>query len=678
MATSKKEAQSWKLLLLAEDGKSKREYNYVSVALAGLAKLIRSSVPVDIMVATDALGSVWFSSTESPPIALNQTLNHTPLFKTRNFTISNIANIVESTILPPSWTLAQTTASILVDPLNIYRFPILNILNSFEYMAISIFWKGYDYIWDTNVHENESKDKIITERFERVVAAFCIVLVSIIREYKHHHIYARDLISKILQRLESFLGAESDYRNLKNFPDNIKPILSYLKSEAWPQKDTLSFIGSVYDVILGEEVMTLLNDLMKEEYIFLLKLARGPKRAITRQTDNTNISLQETFDDETKLETFIRSRQITLENFKVYKHHPFYVIWNFLTLMAGVRTCPTTKTGSGSAAGTPSIVSGRLSRYIVTTLLRLDMVPLLMCPICSSGLDQKLRSIRKIYKDIVDKDKIKVKSVLEKFSIILPQDWRSDEDIALENILHYLLKRKWQDADAPTGIQGARLILQKKSAALLTSISDDLKRSFKIQHDLYSFLSFYLLFISSQTENIVNFKRDSHTTSLPLLGTISATKLKTKSPIRSLYESQDNCWLLALVGIWALRNAIRIGNFAEPYPLINFLSGLSSDGKSGEHFMNRVLNHPFVREISLQNLEFAFAEYSEKYRVSSNYIQEDDDEEQQERINSSNSTQKLNVKGIYVMSKKYLKQMSINDLLDMEKFPLTEYEINQD
>nr|BDT62062.1 MAG: wsv327-like protein [Penaeus monodon majanivirus B] len=695
MFTTNAKGKSWKLLLLAENNESKRECEYVSAALVGLARLIKSSTSVDIMVATNALGSIWFSSSSSfsdnniLPLptgsATNRSLGNAPLFKTRNFTTSNMADTVESMILPSTWTLTQTTANILVDPLNVYRFPILNTLNAFEYMAVSIFWKGYDYTWDDRVNEKKPRNRVIVERFERTVACLCILLVFIIREYKYHHAYANDLISNILERLESFLSAECDYRNIvDNSRDNIKIILSYLKSEAWPSNDTLSFVGSVYDAVLGEEVMTLLSNLIKEEYVLLLKLAAGPNIAIVKHESSSSTS--RVLENETQLDDFIESKQLTIENFKVYKSHPFYVIWNFLILMAGVRTCPNVEThrinpSAMAAAAVVVPLTGRTSRHLLSTLLSLDMVPLLMCPVCSSGLDNKLKTVRNIYEDIVVKGN-KIKDKFKKFNHILPRDMQSDDgDITLEKIFSCLLERRWRGSDAPTGIQGARLTLQKKTATLLANMSREIEQSHKIQHDLYAFLSFYLLFISSRTEDIVNFSRGIENTSLLLLGQTSVRKLKIDSPYRSLYEMPENCWLLALVGIWALRNAIRVGNNTEPYPLINFLSAVSrqySDSGSGEDLLYRILHHPFVKEISLQNLDYAFARYSDKSNISSiNLYAQKEQQWQQQHFDPKKSKNRIiNVNGVYVLSKKHLEQVSVNDLLELEKFPLTEYEIN--
>nr|BDT61941.1 MAG: wsv327-like protein [Penaeus monodon majanivirus A] len=682
----------WKLLLLAENDESKREYGYVSAALVALARLIRSSTPADIVVATNALGSIWFSSSDSsddtlptlPPTGLttSRALENAPLFATRRYTSSNMTDTVEAMILPSSWTLTQTTANILVDPLNVYRFPILNILNAFEYMAVSIFWKGYDYNWDKRVNDEKSKNAVIMERFERTVAALCIALVFAIREYKHHYAHVDDLTSKILERLESFLSAEGDYRSIvENSRDNIKLVLSYLKSEAWSSNDTLSFVGSVYDAILGEGVMTLLGDLIKEEYLLLLKLASGPNIAIVKHESSSSRVL----DDETRVDDLIESKQPTLENFKVYNSHPFYVMWNFLTLMAGVRTCPTVdmhRIINNPSATAAAPLTGRTSRHLLAALLSLDMVPLLMCSVCSSGLDHKLKTVRSLYEEIVDGDNIRTDK-LRKFSRILPRDVPSNDGgggITLEKIFRHLLERRWQGSDAPTGIRGARLALQKKTAALSANMSGEIEQLHKIEHDLYAFLSFYLLFISSRTEEAVNLNEGIDNASLPLLGQTSVTKLRVDTPHRLSYEMQDNCWLLTLVGIWALRNAIRVGKNTEPYPLINFLSGVSRqcvDSGSGEDLVYRVVNHPIIKDISLQNLDYAFAQYSNRYRIysSESYAQGERQRQRQHVDPKKNKKNTININGVYVLSKKHLEQMSVEDLLDLERLPLTEYEI---
>jgi hypothetical protein len=679
MSSTLEKGTSWKLLLLAEDGNSKSEYNYVSAALVGLAKRIREgrallSSNEAFMVATDALGSIRYS--------IEQRLENTTLFKTRGYTCANLANHVESTILPSTWTLTPATANILVDPLNIHRFPILNLLNSFEYMVISIIWKGYDHAWD---NDNISKSIIAVKRLERTVTAFCIALVLTIKEHKHTDSNNRHyLMSMILERLEWFLDIKAD-----EDVANIKSILSYFKSDAWCPKDSLSFVGSAYDVVLGDKVMTLLNDIIKEEYWLLLKFARGPNIALIRRSDaNTKSSIDEST---SRLENIIQSRQLTIDNFKVYHSHPFYVIWNFLTLMASPRSCLLKSDTDAEMVvveeekketSTDAVVvevTGRVSRHLLTTLLTLDMVPLLMCSICSSGLEQKLRNVRHMYENFVDKKSTMVKD----FMLLGDED---NKTTTLEKIFRQLLERRWQGDDAPTGVRGARLMLQKKTAAAqlaaaATAVNNN-DNPRKIQCDMYAFLSFYLLFVSSKIEDGVD---SFYSTDIePLfLGQVTVTALGIKTwSYRSSCEttttlhSYSSCrysWLLALVGIWALRNAIRVSNNSETYPLINFLSGVS-DTDEGENLLSIILNHPYIKDVSLQNLEYAFAYYIDKHRFPSSpphhYTVLSDDKQSRHPYPNHK-----NLSGIYIISKKHVEELNVDQLLNLETFPLTEYEI---
>ncbi|ROT81086.1 hypothetical protein C7M84_000166, partial [Penaeus vannamei] len=176
-----------------------------------------------------------------------------------------------------------------------------------------------------------------------------------------------------------------------------------------------------------------------------------------------------------------------------------------------------------------------------------------------------------MYENFVDKKSTMVKD----FMLLGDED---NKTTTLEKIFRQLLERRWQGDDAPTGVRGARLMLQKKTAAAqlaaaATAVNNN-DNPRKIQCDMYAFLSFYLLFVSSKIEDGVD---SFYSTDIePLfLGQVTVTALGIKTwSYRSSCEttttlhSYSSCrysWLLALVGIWALRNAIRNLEYAFAY-----------------------------------------------------------------------------------------------------------------
>nr|BDT62931.1 MAG: wsv327-like protein [Trachysalambria curvirostris majanivirus] len=643
---STRKEKKWKLLLLAEEvNKLSLVANdeYISAALLK-------------HIETDNSENIMFTS-----INPSNTLHDLKHLKDSKL-INNIK------VLPFNWTLSPITANILVDPLNIYRFPILNILNAIEYLTISIFSKGYDETWDKD--GKQSKEEIISQRYERVISSFFIVLILTIKEYKHHHIFIKDLISKIIHRFEVILGGDNNYTD-KSCQFTLRAILSYIKSDQWPSNDTLSFVGSVYDALLGYDVMKLLKILIMEEYLTLINLAGGPGIALSKPQSTYDIS-----NKNNDIYKNIKSIQlITLENFAVYNTHPFYNIWNFLTLLAGMKTSLENKVQSFSQY----YVTGGLSRRVLTELLRLDMVVLLMCSICSYGLREKLKSVSYMYVKYTDTDMVnqKIWKVMTHITNVpVKSEWL------------YLLTRKWQDLNDPMGKKGAREVLNKKTEYMQRNMTDSIRRSNIIIHDLYAFLSFYLLYISSRggggenvTINPENEKKfTTSTVFIPQMSSMLGQQLYSKfnTPVLEM----ENGWLLSLVGIWALRNAVRVGNNMEAYPLINFLSSVTFSNKTSEELLQIILNNKFVNNITFkENLDYAFSLYVDWDKFSINNNKSNFINKQLSQLNMNNYHDDINkntINGLYILSKEKVKNLSIDNLLSMEKLPLTEYEIYKD
>nr|BDV49932.1 MAG: wsv327-like protein [Metapenaeopsis lamellata majanivirus] len=659
-------SKHWDLLLLSECKENliqkKTDQIYISTALVKFTNILSSiskkktnqqnrekEKEMVTMVATDALCPFYSQSLSSSFNDVSSMIcdckNHhlniekSPLFKYRYYNIATIVDMVSSKIVNPSiCDLSHTAINILVDPLNIKRFPILNILNSFEYMAMSMFWKGYND--DDDVESNrdiDDKTEIILKRFERIVSAFGITLILTIREYKYNYEHAEDLILKIMKRIKEFLSFKIDKNcydidnnhcrlMINKPPQSIKLILWYFKSKYWPVGDTLSFMGSVYDVILGEDIMFLLNDIIKKEYLDLITVAGGAKVAFKKDTKKD-------------LDNIIRSRQLIFDNFAIYKTRPLYNIWNFLFLMAGM-----TDKNNSKYLGC-SITSGN-GRYILTKLLQLDMSVLLMCSICSTNFKEKIK---------------KAFSMFVKFT--------SKQETSLDNIFRELLERKWETENnnqTHTGIRGARLLLQEKTASIRTKLTDNFKTSFQYQHDMYTFLSFYILYSVSRLEEDCD-----NCTSILLPDEYSKIE-NHKSKIAVSEESGANLSLLSQVALWSLRNAIRVGNYTEPYPLINYLSSINTNV---DHNFRKILNHPLIKQVSKQNLKYAFGEYRDdyvsKYTLSFPYKLDKDNNNYND--NSNNSIGIMD--GLIVMSKSKLEHLKLEDFMNINILPLTEYEM---
>nr|BDT62568.1 MAG: wsv327-like protein [Metapenaeus ensis majanivirus] len=569
-----------------------------------------------------------------------------------------------SKIFSPNWNLSKKISDILADPLNLNKFPIINILNAFEFL--NILKRYYLEFWDRNIN---NKCKIVTERFDRLISAFMVTLAHIVRELKCDYTFAENLSNQILNRCNEILKCSDEFINhVTPFDENDNLIIKN------PGKDNtikmsqnikalikdkclknlhMIHIGSMYDVLLGKEIMSKINKLIIDEYQYLIRISiQGNIQfydVLENESDDNNIALDRVH------QNLKNDKQLIFSNYRVQgENNHYYCLWNFLTLMAN---------------------KNKTNRHLLADLMFYDMVVLLGCIKCSTNLAIKIKTTFELYHSFLSThktEKEKINKLIQALKNILLQN-NDNQNSSIEYLFIKLIKWKWSDPGDPVDIRGARKALINKTKARMINneiTREDSNNNNRVLCDAFAFLSFYLIFLGSMMQDEIEKVSSSSSSNSSNSSSNSSSSNDNSNSSKSSNSNDDIGSLLSLAGIWALRNSIRISYNKEPYPLNIFLSGFGND------LLPKILNCKFIKNI---NIKYVFSKFLNQRSFNNLSAQGGIYNEQEPQISFNQKGKRLLLLqheiGTEVLSKEKIENIKLEDWLKLNIFPLTEYEV---
>ena len=702
-------------------------------ASEGLVRTLRAmktdsgSRPPLRVVATNIFGPTWYG--ERGGCITPERCRNSHLFVRNSWRdIGDAVEDLSGRAASPHWRLSSAGLRVLGRTVTLGEAPLLNALNAFETMMSSAIFTAFDSSDPVSglsaavlnrerelarVFHGGDLGLLIATRLDRIVFLFCHTLAGIVA-WKREAAAAAALAggatarpppsgleADILERAERFVspGCESvaRVRGKEYAVPGIKA--TAVGATRASGSDLPAFEGAFYDTVLGNRVMEKLTPLVSAEYSRLLDRAeedataaagdpepaavaetRARRRAAVSEADRRILDAvprgvvvgpfekangewdargledlrrevgRETKDDpslavEAAVARVIAKRQLLYSNFAVTKARPltmFYCLWNYMFLAAG-----------GAAVRRPSGArSGRACRRLLADAVLLDFHALLRCPACSTGI---LRKVENSF-DAVNSLRYGTEAGAARVMAHAFGEYEQGPT-SLQDSFKRLLRTRWPGPPPHTADAGDRRLAQEDRETELAfeneegaNYSGAQMRSEQQQRSVgYALLGIYALLASSLYDD--DDDDDDEETAV---------------------ESPDPSDLLCVAGVWALRNAVRMGKRAlpgHPLPLINFLD-------ENEDWLDRITRHPALSAPADDVVNDAFAKFEDfaigpfGSSVSAPLRGTGGPEVLERRRNSSHP---FSPRGDLVWSMERIDAMGPDDLAALESFPMTEY-----
>ena len=269
-------------LLSGAYGSQNPSKDYVSEGLISLPMYLAPNVTV--VCSSDVLGPSWFTSAKATKVSLRENLKK----KLSSVDIPSHHLINNNAVLSPRWVLSEHACKILTDFRYIRRGPVLTILNAFELTMRNVIVSANELSGGTDrnkidaalmAEKQTSKQELVVDRVKRCVALMCYTLIETLLSKKFNNIDAVELASMIKQRCNAFLrGNEITVASdgLHALP-SVTTFVAMVASGAFFGKSLPKMVGAFYEVILGVETMSHLGRVISVEYRNLLKSVENRK-----------------------------------------------------------------------------------------------------------------------------------------------------------------------------------------------------------------------------------------------------------------------------------------------------------------------------------------------------------------------------------------------------------------
>lgn len=659
----------------------------------GLAELLArrgASPEIEVVVSSDVIGPTWFP--EAVDVELTEGLKKAPPLPLREaIEMASNVSVPASEWLDPRWGLSERACRLLTDIGFVRQAPVLNILNGFEIAMRSIVasaGKTNSNIDNVLRAENQvSRQELAVGRVRRCVALMCYSLIDtfvwkdrMIRAGGAPGIQAgvnyRDLASLVKRRCDAFLrGEELTTSGRTTALMSLTTFISLLSSGGLRGTKT-ALKGTFYEVILGGH-STSLQSVVAAEYNNLLsatdeaekrgffsgmgqghleKMVNGevverasedekkwanleqvrrrgrtadmasaekavPLAVTIRPTLIKRVNGEVGFDTGSleclyeatangtvPFTSLASTRKVLHSNFDV-SYNPyfsFYALWNWMFL------------ATGSLYNSPS---NPMTKNLLVAVLTKDMHAILLCPRCHEGFVAKNEETCRLLdytKEGLSRLKMDLRDVLYAMTLRSPND--ASENELFEKIITHEDPRSVAQLDnnlknmseTPRKVYAIRAIGASRGMAAI---------------GMYSLLS------SVKTEGL----HDNDIEQVQLLNRWSISKnvvyLITDSKRDTAVADRDRA-TKAFIGIWALRNAVRLRrdvtdptNYetltlpSAPVPLSSVLKQKTrfvSDAFIGSPYVADFKNQ-FVEVLSEFKDDLICAKRGEKRRYSSDY-----------------------------------------------------------
>ena len=467
--------------------------------------------------------------------------------------LSDIPLINYNAVLSPRWVLSDHACKILTNFRYIRQGPVLTILNAFELVMKNVITSAAD---------------VATDRIKRCVALMCYTLIDTLLWKDNNY---KELANTIKQKCDAFLKGET--------LSTLVTIGTY--------KSPPKIVGTFYEVILGMETMSRLGRIVSAEYKNLLKTVERNSHLLPKHTLEQIVEKEKGSVEDENMMTWVRlerhrrnhirsadmmamerlapkgvnflptlnhnsldtgalddlysalkvegltaeaikqvffGRQVSHVNFNVCynPYFSFYTLWNWMFL------------ATGALFNTPS---NPITRNLLVNVIVKDMHVILLCPRCYDGFVAKKDETYHLAQTTKMKSSSKLKTYLR--DIIYSFTGKEEENIKEENVLFKKIILLDGLEKPQKMINGMTNSEKKKYAFRAITASKG-----------FAAIGLYSLLYSIKLQDLAESDVEV------------VTLLNDKSILYTIgngdHSSETDKATIAFIGLWSLRNAIRL------------------------------------------------------------------------------------------------------------------------